>query len=379
MSHRRRGLLTGALATLSLLAIAPGALATTASVRIVGDGVGAGPVTIDTTTGTFGPDDCPRDSAGGAIDQAVGGNWDQRAFVSTILGESHTYADSDYWNFWINDTYAQAGICSYTVQPGDRILMLVQRDSASSMPTVFPLTLSVAPTVFAGVPFTVTIREQRTDGTTTTPTPIAGATVSGGGQSAVTDAAGHATLTFPAVGAVTLTASKTGDVASDPTTTSVVAVAATGPAGPNPLPCAGMTDGHDGACGTVDRDPPKSTITGIRDGQRFTAARAPRTLRASVTELSGLLAVKFRLTRTDGPHCTYFSGGAERFKLGRHGRCGASNGFWFGVGASRDTSYLLPSKLPRGRYVLDVEAIDKAYNRDAARRRGVNRVVFHVA
>jgi hypothetical protein len=28
--------------------------------------------------------------------------------------------------------------------------------------------------------------------------------------------------------------------------------------------------------------------------------------------------------------------------------------------------------------VLDVNAVDKAYNRDDARRRGANRIVFHV-
>ena len=90
---------------------------------------------------------------------------------------------------------------------------------------------------------------------------------------------------------------------------------------------------------------------------------------------SGLLAVKLRLTRNDRGRCSTFSGKSERF---RHVKCGASNGFWFGVGDRTETSYLLPSRLPRGRYVLDVNAIDKAYNRDDARRRGGNRIVFHV-
>jgi len=46
--------------------------------------------------GSFRPDACLGDSATGAIEKAVAGNWDQRKFVSTILGESHTYVDSDY-------------------------------------------------------------------------------------------------------------------------------------------------------------------------------------------------------------------------------------------------------------------------------------------
>jgi hypothetical protein len=40
--------------------------------------------------------------------------------------------------------------------------------------------------------------------------------------------------------------------------------------------------------------------------------------------------------------------------------------------------YLLPEKLPRGHYVLDVVAIDKALNRDGVRQRGRNRSVFDV-
>ena len=67
-----------------------------------------------------------------------------------------------------------------------------------------------------------------------------------------------------------------------------------------------------------------ATITAIKDGQRFSRASAPRTLHVSVAaDPSGLHAVKLRLTRTDGRRCTYFSGGSERFKLGKRGRCGA--------------------------------------------------------
>ena len=86
--------------------------------------------------------------------------------------------------------------------------------------------------------------------------------------------------------------------------------------------------------------------------------------------------VKLRLTRIDGRSCTYFSGKSERFRLNSRARCGAPHGFWFSVGDRSDVDYLLPSKLPRGRYVLDVKATDKAFNRDDVRRRGSNRVVF---
>jgi hypothetical protein len=125
--------------------------------------------------------------------------------------------------------------------------------------------------------------------------------------------------------------------------------------------------------------PPAARIEGIADQQRFARGKGPRDLRVRVApDASGLLVVKLRLTRTDRGRCTYFSGTSERFRLNRSARCGAANGFWFGVGDREQTSYLLPRALPRGRYVLDANVIDKAFNRDDARRRGTNRVVFHV-
>ena len=49
--------------------------------------------------------------------------------------------DSDYWSFWINDTYSQAGHLRRTsVQPGDRILMFVAARRRDRSPaTIFPL------------------------------------------------------------------------------------------------------------------------------------------------------------------------------------------------------------------------------------------------
>lgn len=69
---------------------------------------------------------------------------------------------------------------------------------------------------------------------------------------------------------------------------------------------------------------------------------------------------------------------ALRDRTPRRAKCGAANGFWFGVGDRKDTSYLLPRALPRGHYVLHVNVIDKAFNRDDPRRRGANRIVFDV-
>jgi len=368
MSHRRSVLVAGALAALAALALSPTAVATTASVRIVGDAVGLDTTQVD-TSGQALPGGCAGNSAGEALDKAVNGDWDRMAFVSTILGETHTYANRDYWSFWINDTYSLLGLCDYTAQAGDRILLFVQRDDASFAGTIFPLVLSGVPaTVVAGRPFTVKVTEQQTDGTTTTPAPAQGATVAG----ATTDAAGMATLTLATPGQVSLRATRAGNVASDAATVIVTPAAAAAPAAagtgaPPPPPAPAIA---------APRRAPSASIRGIAEGRRFARGQGPRELSVSASADAGLLVVKLRLTRNDRGRCSTFSGKAERF---RHIKCGASNGFWFGVGDREQTSYLLPSRLPRGRYVLDVNAIDKAYNRDDARRRGGNRIVFHVA
>jgi hypothetical protein len=83
---------------------------------------------------------------------------------------------------------------------------------------------------------------------------------------------------------------------------------------------------------------------------------------------SGLWAVKIRLTRRLGKRCWYFSGSKERF-LKR--TCGKQ--YAFKVGESTEWSYLLPARLPRGRYALDAYAVDRAFNRGAE-----TRVVFRV-
>ena len=94
-----------------------------------------------------------------------------------------------------------------------------------------------------------------------------------------------------------------------------------------------------------------------------------------VPDPSGLSSVRLRLTRTDRGRCSSYSGRLERFA---RSRCGASHGRYFAIGSEAAWSYLLPHRLPRGRYVLDALAADKAGNADETRRRGENRVVFRV-
>jgi hypothetical protein len=195
-----------------------------------------------------------------------------------------------------------------------------------------------------------------------------------GGQTTAADATAQVALAQR--GPATLEATMTGAMRSDAVTV-----------------CA--TDGADGACGTSvaapasaapppprpDRRAPVATIRGIVEGQLFARAHAPRVLRIRVEpDPSGLLAVKLRLTRNDRGRCTCFSGRSGCFRPNDHGgRCGAQNGYWFKVGSSSSVDYLSPSRLARGRHVLDVNAIDRAHPRDDARRRAGNRTVCDVA
>jgi hypothetical protein len=124
-----------------------------------------------------------------------------------------------------------------------------------------------------------------------------------------------------------------------------------------------------------DTTPPLASIAGLRNGRVFRHGHGPRLLKGSVVETGGVLMVKLRLERRLHGRCWYFSGRFERF---RGARCGTPHREWFRIGDTASWSYLLPKRLPKGSYTVDVNAIDRAYNRDDARRAGANEVHFVV-
>ena len=329
--------------------------------------------------------DCTGTSVAGALEIGLDGDWSGTFTnglgysVARVRTESHTFANNDFFELWVNNRSASFGVCGIELQDGDDVLLLVARcdvgpppDYACANEPVLPLALSVPARAAPGAPFDVSVVEYSSTGVAS---PVSGATVSGGAAPAVTNAAGVAAVTLGTGGAASLQATKAGRARS--ATESLCATnGVDGFCGTTvpPPPCA--TSGRDGLCGTRDLTAPTAAIRGIAEGRHFARGEGPRELAVAVgSEPSGLLIVKLRLTRNDRGRCSTFSGTTERF---RHVKCGATNGFWFGVGDRLETSYLLPSRLPRGRYVLDVNAIDKAFNRDDARRRGGNRIVFHV-
>lgn len=396
MSIRLPGLFAGLLLLVLAAAFAPPAAVAAPSavtVRVEGKTQTLVPrVGVTTTTTPVVKDgnpahSCTGTSAAGALELATVGAWGGTWFdglgyaVENVKGESHAFPDPDFFTFWLNNRESAVGVCGAELQAGDEVLIFVARCESApapvycSNPPVLPLGLTAPKKATIGAPFNVTVVEHATNGT---PTPVAGATVNGGAAPATTGADGVASVTLAQGGDAMLRATKANRAPS-----ASEAVCATngsdglcGTTVPVTVATPCVHDGDDGRCGTPDRKHAFSFIRGIAEQQRFRAGGAPRTLRGDVsTDPSGLASVKLRLTRAGGGRgCAYFSGRSERF---RPMRCGAKNGSYFRLGDRAGWSYLLPGALGRGRYVLDVVAIDKAGNREPLAR-GRNRVVFHV-
>jgi hypothetical protein len=356
MKHRSPAGLAGLV--LALLLAAPAAAGPTVTIRIEG----ATSTLLERTRVTL-PDtpppvtNCPADSVGAAIEVATGGNWDRQPFTLTILGETHDFdPEPDFWAEWVDSGAGYKignGVCNDRLKNGDDVLMLADLFTPDFLPSKAPLDVEGVPAqALHGSALTVTVVEYAVeDGLPGKGlrTPVAGATVRAGSASATTDASGRATLTLSQPGTIGVRAVRPGNAQSALEFVQVGNVAAA-PALP-------------------DTTAPTASILGIRDGQRFTRRRAPRELSGTVSaDPSGLWAVKIRLTRRHRGTCWYFSGSREQF-LKR--TCGKR--YAFKVGDRSDWSYLLPRRLPRGRYVLDTYAIDNAFNRGEA-----SRVVFRV-
>ena len=359
--------------------LAAPALAAPANVTVRIEGADATLVprtTVHTTDGPAiaepapGTQSCKGTSAMGAIHQVTGGDhageWQAGLgyLLTTIKGEFHYDpfpADpARYWSFWVNYTHMDVGLCdpSFDLQEGDDVIILVDCYTATQQcASAQPLRLSgVPPTVAPGHTVTVRVDEYGVEDPAAFPTrtitrPAEGVTVSNGAASATTGADGTAALAFPAAGAATVTATK-----------------------PDRIRTAGVTcvtTGSDGNCGTqippstprgtenpADKTAPIATFTGLRNGKVYRRHRAPRTLRGTVTpDPSGLKSVRLSIARRSGGRCWAFDGAQERFE--RH-RCGGSQSFRIGDRAA--WSYLLPKRLPKGRYTIRVAAIDKVGN-----------------
>ena len=361
-----------------LIALAAAPVAGAADVTVRAEGFAA-TVLPETTVSNLGTDNtvgakqfsCPTAadtgrSAAGALDRATASNWDGSSFsfgltveriLTTNLG---AFGAPTFWNFDVDNSSQQVGICDVNPDAGDEILFY--EACASSTTACFtgdPLALTAPATATAGEPFTVSVREFD-DGKDPAPSaPASGATVAGGGQTATTNASGVATFTFAQPGAVTLVATKARQVRDSATVAVQAAPVYTVPTpSPTPTPAG-------------DTTAPVSQVKSPGNRKVF-KRRGPRQLRAAIEEAGSLASVKLALTRRVGKRCAAFRGDAERFA---RVKCGAHP--LFVAGTDPQLSFLLPGRLGRGKYVFDVVATDAAGNTEALER-GRNRVVFRV-
>jgi hypothetical protein len=386
--RRTTGLVAGLL-TLGLLA-GPAVAAGPANVDVRVEGTSQTLVprtTVTTFAGSFGkggnPANCSGTSAAGALERATAGDWTATYFaqystylVSSIKGEKHEYPDDKSWAFWINYKHAELGACDVQVQQGDDVLFIPECSGCATPEG--PLELRVPQAVQPGdtdvtVRESAVVRDPNTFVTTVSERPSSGATVIAGGRQYTTNAAGVARLSLPA-GPVSIQATKPGFVRSA-TETRCATTGADGACGTTtPPPPACATNGADGRCGTIDRTAPTVRLHKIHHRWYYNRRRAPRTLHGAVsTDPSGIRDVRVRLKRVQGKRCASYSASRERFV----GRACKRNPSWFSVGDRESWSYLLPARLRRGKYTLDVRAIDKAGNASSLAR-GISRVVFRV-
>jgi hypothetical protein len=159
---------------------------------------------------------CPAATGAGALDAATHHRWDGTYSiglgieVTTILGQKLAFSAGHYWGIWVDNTFAQAGVCGLKLHKGEQLLFA----PAPAKGTVFPAGLIAPRTATAGTSFTVKAVSYTAKGKAK---PLAGAVVDG----VRTNARGKATITPAHAGRLTLTASRPGYIRSAAATVAV--------------------------------------------------------------------------------------------------------------------------------------------------------------
>ena len=376
LNSRRMSLALGAALASSafVLGVSTALAGPTVTVRIEGESATLLPTTSVTLNVPEPVSGCAANSVAAAINLAVRENWDHGEaplgagdFTETILGETHSFTNnSDTWSEWVNYKWG-GGICFDLLGNGDEVLMVADHDPPPFFaPTVLPLVVTGAPlSVQVGVPFTVqvsaihTAPEAEAKPGEGTPELAEGVTVSGAGATtAVTGANGVATITLTSPGSVTLRATKSGDAPS----ASFVVSGSSVPQPGGPVLAAPYT----GPYAVVAK------AAGVIEEHVYSRKDAPKVLSGTVLAHTTVASVSLKLRRSYKGRCYAFNGVSTRFV---RARCG--QGSFFKVSNDGVFSYLLPSTLAPGRYVLDIEATDAAGNHTTLAR-GSSRIVFYV-
>ena len=214
-----------ALASLALAATSASAGAPV-TVRVEGPSSTLVPATSVTLSDTaivkngVAADSCSGNSAAGALQLATHGNWAgtwsasyHSYFLTAIDGVSYPSTGAEYWAFWVNDAPASDGICEYHPKPGDSILFFpaCYGKKCPKATGVLAIKAAAVATVGRSLPVSVTAYNE----TSGKPAAAAAVTLSGGGASARTTAAGTASLSFAHAGRFTLSASKPGAIRAE--------------------------------------------------------------------------------------------------------------------------------------------------------------------
>jgi hypothetical protein len=351
---------------------------TTVSVRVEGESQTLLRQTSVTTTPTAvfkgtEADSCPGTNAIGALSLATEGEWEGKwegggankgrfeglgYAVETIDGETHAAGGSGHWKLWINNMASAESLCEAELSAGDQIVLFPCEEAAKECPT--PLIVQAPTTANVDETVNVTVSQYNPEGEVE---PAVGADVSGGGVTAKpTEIEGHTTMQFAGDGTYTLHVDGSGEQRPSVRTEMNICV----------------HEYDDGTCGTPTPQTPKLTINpggpcigctspatpvalstkiaGIKNGHRYSRRAAPRILRGSVS-VSGatLQEVQIRLQRKYKGHCFDYSGRKEEFV---RAKCSAAP--FFSIGARRSFGYLLPWRLPAGRYLYALRALGGA-------------------
>jgi Domain of unknown function (DUF4430) len=158
-------------------------------------------------------DSCSGQSAAGALEIATKGKWTgtwsasyNTYYLTGIEGLAFPSTGADFWAFWVNDAPSSLGICEYHPKAGDSLLFFPDCYGKTCPKSAGVLGIKAAAVATVGKPYTVAVTAY--SDAKGTPSPAAGASVSGGGASATTSSGGMARLSFAHAGSFTLKAQK---------------------------------------------------------------------------------------------------------------------------------------------------------------------------
>jgi hypothetical protein len=240
----------------------------------------------------------------------------------------------NFWNLIVNRAGAQAGGCQIRVNGGDQVLLEWQDGTKPNLQLTAPASAAV------GQPVDVTVQQYGSNGTLA---PAVGASVAG----ATSGADGHASVTFSGTGVQHVKATRADAIRSNAVDVCVYA-AGSGDCGSAKAPPPALAP---------DKVKPTVAFSGIRDGAKYKVG--PRKLAGTAGDDRGLFQVYFLLKRHSHAGCSWFSSKSARFTSAKS-HCSSAR--FQRVGNKSAWSFLLPARLPAGKYELVEKAIDSSYN-----------------